>query len=400
MIHNSAINTFELRKFIRIILLLLAIFISILTLYLSQRLVNKIAIEEKKKMEIWADAERILSDPESQGDLGFHLKIIQSNETIPAILVSETGKIIQFIHISEGNHLVSDEYLKAKIELFKEENDPIKVPIDENTTYLVYYGKSSVLKQLEYYPWVVLGIVGLFILVSYSAFSYSTRSEQNQVWVGLAKETAHQLGTPISSLMGWVTCIENEIIPENAAEEMKKDVDRLNTITERFSKIGSEPVLETLDFVKVVGESLKYMKSRIGKGVVIDAFLLDEPVWVKINVNLFQWVIENLVKNSVDAMDGEGNLSCVIEVKGNKVWMDISDTGKGITRSQSKDIFKPGFTTKKRGWGLGLSLAKRIVEDYHKGQIFVKESIPFKKTTIRVGLNLSELVETQPRNHS
>lgn len=388
MMRKSTINAFELRKFIRIILLLLAVLISILTLYLSQRLVNKIAIEEKKKMEIWADAERILSDPDAEGDLGFHLKIIQSNETIPAILVNEKGKVVQYINVTNTNKPLSEAELSEKIEIFREENAPIHVPIDETTTFFVYYGKSSVLKQLEYYPYVVLAIVALFILVSYFAFSYSTRSEQNQVWVGLAKETAHQLGTPISSLMGWITCIENEIIPDNAAEEMKKDVDRLNIITERFSKIGSEPILEVKDFVAVVSDSLDYMKSRIGKGVTFDSYLLDEVILVRINVNLFQWVIENLVKNSVDAMDGKGLLICEIEVKGNKVWMDISDTGKGINRSQSKDIFKPGFTTKKRGWGLGLSLAKRIVEDYHNGQIFVKDSVPFKRTTIRVGLNL------------
>ncbi len=386
---KSNINAFELRKFIKIILLLLAVFISILTLYLSQRLVNKIAIEETKKMEIWADAERILSDPDSQGDLGFHLKIIQSNETIPAILVNESGRILQYINIGNDKTPLSEDALLQKLQQFTEENEPIRVPVDENTVYHVYYGKSSVLKQLEYYPYVVLCIVALFVLVSYSAFSYSTRSEQNQVWVGLAKETAHQLGTPISSLMGWVACIENEIIPENAADEMKKDIDRLKIITERFSKIGSEPVLKITDFGIAVQESLEYMESRIGRGVAFDWDIPQVPIPVRMNVNLFQWVIENLVKNSVDAMEGSGKLYCMVEVKGSKVFLDISDTGKGIHRGQAKDIFKPGFTTKKRGWGLGLSLAKRIVEDYHQGLIFVKESAAFKRTTIRVQLNIS-----------
>ncbi len=389
MISKNNINAFEVRKFIKIILLLLAVLISILTLYLSQRLVNKIAVEETKKMEIWADAERILSDPYAQGDLGFELKIIQSNETIPAILVSETGRIIQYINIGNEKKALSDEQLQEILKGFSEENTAIRIPIDEQTTYRVYYGKSSVLKQLEYYPYMVLAIVGLFVLVSYSAFSYSTRSEQNQVWVGLAKETAHQLGTPISSLMGWVTCIENNIIPDNAAEEMKKDVDRLKIITERFSKIGSEPILKVCDFNRVVRESLEYMESRIGRGVAFDWDIPQEPLSVMMNVNLFQWVIENLVKNSVDAMDGSGALRCIVESKNNKVFMDITDTGKGISRSQVKDIFKPGFTTKKRGWGLGLSLAKRIVEDYHEGLIFVKESTPFKRTTIRVQLSLA-----------
>jgi nitrogen-specific signal transduction histidine kinase len=389
MISKNNINAFEVRRFIKIILLLLAVLISILTLYLSQRLVNKIAVEETKKMEIWADAERILSDPDAQGDLGFELKIIQSNETIPAILVSETGRIIQYINIGNDKKTLNDKELQEILKGFSEENTAIRIPIDEQTTYRVYYGKSSVLKQLEYYPYVVLAIVGLFVLVSYSAFSYSTRSEQNQVWVGLAKETAHQLGTPISSLMGWVTCIENDIIPDNAAEEMKKDVDRLKIITERFSKIGSEPILKVRDFNRVVRESLEYMESRIGRGVAFDWDIPQEPLSVMMNVNLFQWVIENLVKNSVDAMDGSGALRCTVESRNNKVYMDITDTGKGISRSQVKDIFKPGFTTKKRGWGLGLSLAKRIVEDYHQGLIFVKESTPFKRTTIRVQLSLA-----------
>jgi signal transduction histidine kinase len=396
MISKNTINAFEVRRFIKIILLLLAVLISILTLYLSQRLVNKIAVEETKKMEIWADAERILSDPDAQGDLGFELKIIQSNETIPAILVSETGRIIQYINIGNDKKTLNDKELQEILKGFSEENTAIRIPIDEQTTYRVYYGKSSVLKQLEYYPYMVLAIVALFVLVSYSAFSYSTRSEQNQVWVGLAKETAHQLGTPISSLMGWVTCIENDIIPDNAAEEMKKDVDRLKIITERFSKIGSEPILKVCDFNQVVRESLEYMESRIGRGVAFDWDIPQEPLSVMMNVNLFQWVIENLVKNSVDAMDGSGALRCTVESRNNKVYMDIADTGKGISRSQVKDIFKPGFTTKKRGWGLGLSLAKRIVEDYHQGLIFVKESTPFKRTTIRVQLSLAvELKEAQ-----
>lgn len=388
MIARNNINTFEFRKFIKIILLLLAVLISILTLYLSQRLVNKIAIEETKNMEIWAMATRILSDPEAQGDLGFHLKIIQSNETIPAILVSEKGKIIQYINMGNGQQGLSYMELQERLKGFQEENAPIRIPIDEKVNYMVYYGKSSVLKQLEYYPYVILGIVALFVLVSYSAFSYSTRSEQNQVWVGLAKETAHQLGTPISSLMGWIACIENDIIPDNAAQEMTKDVDRLKIITERFSKIGSEPVLGEMDFNQVVRESLEYMESRIGSGVAFDWDIPQEPLWVMMNMNLFQWVIENLVKNSVDAMEGSGKLQCLVESKGNKVYMDIVDTGKGILRGQAKDIFKPGFTTKKRGWGLGLSLAKRIVEDYHNGLIYVKESVPFKRTVIRVQLNL------------
>ncbi len=389
MKQSNKINAYELRKFIKIILFLFAILISIITLLLSQRLVNKIAAEESKKMSIWADAERILSDPNSEGDLGFHLSIVQANETIPAILVSERGRIIQYVNLGEETKKPSREDLLDYIEEFSLENKPIDIPIDETTTYKVYFGKSSVLKQLEYYPLVVLSIVALFVLVSYFAFSYSTRSEQNQVWVGLAKETAHQLGTPISSLMGWVECIDNNIIPENAGEEMRKDLDRLKIITERFSKIGSEPIFESSAMSEIVERSLQYMKNRISSRIDLSWDLPNKEIFAFVNENLLNWVIENLVKNSVDAMDGEGSIQCKMHTIPGKIYIDISDTGKGIPRNQMKDIFKPGFTSKKRGWGLGLSLAKRIIEDYHKGQIFVKESRPNVRTTIRIILNQS-----------
>ena len=390
MNQSNKINAYELRRFIKIILFLCAILISIITLLLSQRLVNKIAAEESKKMSIWADAERILSDPNSEGDLGFHLSIVQANETIPAILVSESGRIIQYVNLGEETKKPSKQELLDYIEEFSLENKPIDIPIDETTTYKVYFGKSSVLKQLEYYPLVVLAIVALFVLVSYFAFSYSTKSEQNQVWVGLAKETAHQLGTPISSLMGWVECIDNNIIPENAGEEMRKDVDRLKIITERFSKIGSEPVLELLEMGEIVERSLRYMKNRISSKIELSWELPKNNLQAFVNENLLNWVIENLVKNSVDAMDGVGSIQCKMQSIPGKIYIDITDTGKGIPRNQMKDIFKPGFTSKKRGWGLGLSLAKRIIEDYHKGQIFVKESRPNLRTTIRIILNQSQ----------
>jgi signal transduction histidine kinase len=350
-------------------------------------LVVKIAGEEKKKMEMWAEAESILSDPLSDGDLGFQLRVVQSNTTIPAMLVDEKGKIVQFVNVDTVGR--NEGYLQRRLEEFKLENEPIVVPVDELTDYRVYYGSSTVLTQLQYYPYVVLGIVALFMFVSYAAFSYSTRSEQNKVWVGLAKETAHQLGTPISSLMGWVEVMEMGALPENASLEMRKDIDRLNTITERFSKIGSEPVLEPLDLNDVVLEAINYMKNRSGQGIVFETHYWGHPVICKLNKNLFHWVIENLVKNSIDAMEGEGHLTCSVKQLKQRAVLDITDTGKGIPSNQMKSVFKPGFTTKKRGWGLGLSLAKRIVTDYHEGEIYVKESVPNVSTTIRIVLNAS-----------
>ncbi len=381
---RGMVNIYESRRFIKVILMLLALIISIITLYLSQRLVVKIAGEEKKKMEMWAEAESILTDPNSEGDLGFQLRVVQSNTTIPAILVDDKGVILEFVNIDTGGRTHVEQYLSAKLEEFKIENEAIVVPVDKDVDFKVYYGSSTVLTQLQYYPYVVLGIVALFMFVSYVAFSYSTRSEQDKVWVGLAKETAHQLGTPISSLMGWVQVMELGDLPEGAPMEMRKDIDRLNIITERFSKIGSEPVLETLNLNEVMFEAIEYMKNRSGRGVVFESEFWKSDVLCRINRNLFHWVIENLIKNSIDAMEGEGVLKCSVKLIKNKAVVDITDSGKGVSRDQMKSIFKPGFTTKKRGWGLGLSLAKRIITDYHRGEIYVKSSIPFEHTTMRI----------------
>lgn len=381
---RGMVNIYESRRFIKVILMLLALIISIITLYLSQRLVVKIAGEEKKKMEMWAEAESILTDPNSDGDLGFQLRVVQSNTTIPAILVDDKGAILEFVNIDTGGRKRADKYLQEELESFKMENEAIVVPVDKNIDYRVYYGSSTVLTQLQYYPYVVLGIVALFMFVSYVAFSYSTRSEQDKVWVGLAKETAHQLGTPISSLMGWIQVMELGDLPEGAPMEMRKDIDRLNIITERFSKIGSEPVLETLNLNEVMFEAIEYMKNRSGRGVVFESEFWKSDVLCRINRNLFHWVIENLIKNSIDAMEGEGVLKCSVKLIKNKAVVDITDSGKGVSRDQMKSIFKPGFTTKKRGWGLGLSLAKRIITDYHRGEIYVKSSIPFEHTTMRI----------------
>ena len=381
---RGMVNIYESRRFIKVILMLLALIISIITLYLSQRLVVKIAGEEKKKMEMWAEAESILTDPNSDGDLGFQLRVVQSNTTIPAILVDDKGVILEFVNIDTGGRTRVEQYLSAKLEEFKIENEAIVVPVDKDVDFKVYYGSSTVLTQLQYYPYVVLGIVALFMFVSYVAFSYSTRSEQDKVWVGLAKETAHQLGTPISSLMGWVQVMELGDLPEGAPMEMRKDIDRLNIITERFSKIGSEPVLETLNLNEVMFEAIEYMKNRSGRGVVFESEFWKSDVLCRINRNLFHWVIENLIKNSIDAMEGEGVLKCSVKLIKNKAVVDITDSGKGVSRDQMKSIFKPGFTTKKRGWGLGLSLAKRIITDYHRGEIYVKSSIQFEHTTMRI----------------
>jgi sensor histidine kinase YesM len=383
------VNSYEIKKFLKIILLLLAIFIGGLTLFFSQKLAKRVAQEEKKKVRTWAKAVKISGDPAvDDANLNFYLELIQDNTTIPAIVVDENNQITnQFINLDK-EMLNKRGYLEEKKNEFAEENEPIPIPIAKGIVHKVYYGESSVLKQLRYYPFVVLGVVALFILVSYFAFSFSRRAEENQIWVGLAKETAHQLGTPISSLMGWVDVIEMDEMPENASDEMRKDIRRLQIITERFSKIGSEPILKKVELNEALTQSVDYMKTRSGKRVNFE-INTTQPVFAMLNQNLFDWVIENLTKNSIDAMEGQGDLKYTIQKKAGRVVLDISDTGKGIPRNRFKSIFKPGYTTKRRGWGLGLSLAKRIINDYHQGQIFVQESLPNVKTTIRIVLNES-----------
>jgi two-component system, sporulation sensor kinase D len=379
-------NAYELKRLIRVILMLLALLISIATLLVSQKLAHQIEEEETARMELWAEAERLLNDPYNEGDLGFYLDVIKSNTTIPAILVDDKLNIIQSVNVNAK----TPKALQESLQRFRVEHPPILVPIDRDLTYRVYYGDSTITKQLRYYPYGVLGIVAVFILLAYLAFSYSTRSEQNQVWVGLAKETAHQLGTPISSLLGWIDCLEADVFPAEAPDEMRKDIERLQVITERFSKIGSEPTLETVNLSDVLSQSVDYMKSRSGKNVELYFQSPSKMIQAEININLFNWVIENIIKNAVDAMEGEGSIFCTLAYRNGQAFIDISDSGKGIPKNQMKDIFQPGFTTKKRGWGLGLSLAKRIVRDYHKGDIFVKESIPFKRTTLRITLKASQ----------
>jgi signal transduction histidine kinase len=281
-------------------------------------------------------------------------------------------------------------WVRRQMELFRDQNEPISIRIDETTTNHVYYGESLLLRQLRYYPMFALGLVAVFTLVSYFAFSYSRKSEQNQVWVGLAKETAHQLGTPITSLAGWIDYLEAELgsLPADAAPEMRKDIIRLNTITERFSKIGSEPIIRDVNINAAVERAISYMETRSGSGVVYEFHPLSETVFCPMNENLFDWVIENLSKNSMDAMEGQGRITFSLTEKDKYIALDVTDTGKGIPSNKFKTVFKPGYTSRLRGWGLGLSLAKRIIENYHRGQIFVKESVP-GHTTFRILLRKS-----------
>jgi signal transduction histidine kinase len=271
------------------------------------------------------------------------------------------------------------------LEQMAKENEPLEITLTGNERRYIFYKSSSLQTQLRIYPYVQFGVIGLFLLIAYLLFSSSRRSEQDRVWVGMSKETAHQLGTPLSSMMAWIELLKLRGMDDDALDEIKKDIDRLENITDRFSKIGSPPSLDPINIVDVVYNSTEYIKTRTSKKIDYDIQVPgDKPIIVPVNAHLFSWVIENLIKNAIDAMSGQGKVSIRLVEEKNHVNIDISDTGKGISKSKFKAIFNPGYTSKKRGWGLGLSLSKRIIRDYHKGRIFVRHSYPHRDTTFRI----------------
>lgn len=377
-------NTYKLKKIIKISLLIIAVIIGLFSLLYSNNMVKKLSEEERKKIKLWAYAQHMITNAETEQELNIYLTLVESNNTIPVIL-SDGKNVISFRNL-DSNAIKRDGYIESYFEDIKEKNEPIEVNISPTELQYVYYDDSSTLKQLKTYPYYQLGIVALFIAVSYFAFSYSRKSEQNQVWVGLAKETAHQLGTPMSSLMGWVDLMEidKSYANEDSFEEMRKDLDRLKVITDRFSKIGAIPILSETNIGEQLTKAIQYIQTRSSEQVIYQYENIDFNLFADINVPLFDWVIENICKNAMDAMDGTGTITISCFLKNKSIIIDLSDNGKGIPSGLQKRIFKPGFTTKKRGWGLGLSLVKRIIENYHKGHIFVKESIPYKKTTFRI----------------
>lgn len=369
------------------VLFIIAVCIGLFSLWYTQKLVEKLAHEEEKKVLMWANATKQLV--KAEGDFTFLLDIIKDNETIPVILVDDRGQIIAHRNL-DSSKADNPAYLQQQLALMVEQHEPIPILYDEanNRNNFLYYKNSLILTQLKEYPYYQLSIIAIFILVAYLAFSSSRRAEQNQVWVGMSKETAHQLGTPISSLMGWINLIRDT--PKEAQEELlvelEKDVKRLELITERFSKIGSAPKLDSTVVDAILEESIQYLQMRTSNRVQFTLIRNDDELTAQMNVPLFEWVIENICKNAIDAMNGEGSITMQTHAEGDSVVIDITDTGKGIPASKLKTVFKPGYTTKKRGWGLGLSLAKRIIEEYHRGKIFVKQSEVNKGTTFRIVL--------------
>jgi two-component system, sporulation sensor kinase D len=360
---------------------LAAVLVAIMSLVVSDVLIRRLSEEERKKIEIWAMSTEMIAKEDS-GDLSLILKILQSNTTIPIILHDlNTDEYVS--HNIKSGRADDNGYLKLKARKFEKRHNPIVL---ENTNQILYYDDSYTLKQLQVYPYVQLFVIALFIGLAFFALNRSGKAEQNKVWVGLSRETAHQLGTPISSLMAWVEYLKIKDGDSEIAREIGKDVGRLQMISERFSKIGSYGDIEDVEVDEFMVDAVSYMKNRVSNGVLISYHELGSPVAVKLNKTLFSWVVENLIKNSVDAMRGEGKIDISVEENSGFVLIDFKDTGKGIAKSKYKEVFSPGYTTKDRGWGLGLSLVKRIVEVYHGGNVFVQESMIDVGTTIRIML--------------
>lgn len=348
---------------------------------------QKFKQEERIKMEILAAAQKeIGSSTDLNAKVDLPLKILENNSSIPMILVDAKDNVINTQNLDSVKSL-NPEYLKKQLAIMKEQNEPILISYDGKNKQYIYYRDSDLLNKLTYYPLALILILVLFLAVIYLFYSSNKAAETNKLWTGMAKETAHQIGTPLSSLLGWISILKMEKVDETYIDEIEKDVHRLNTIANRFSKIGSIPELKKENVVTITKQSFDYLESRSSKQISFSFSSTKNEIYTNLNTELFGWVIENLIKNAIDAMLGKGELSLHIENTSKKINITVTDTGKGIPKKLFKQIFKPGFTTKKRGWGLGLSLSKRIVEDYHNGKIFVKKSVIDKGTTFTIVLN-------------
>ncbi len=374
----------------RTVLALIAILIVSGTIIYSQYLAKKIAREEKQKVEEWVKAgQSLISSPENS-DTRLASFILTENKSVPIIWTNERDSILEYVNLDSAKAAQSKLYVEKKLSQFKSlHSKPIEWidPNDSTRVNRYYYGESKLLNEVRYYPIVQLCIVVLFIIITFLSLRSSYRSVQNQVWTGMAKETAHQLGTPVSSLEGWVEMLKETKGTEKIVQELEKDVDRLRLVSDRFGKIGSTPQLEDIDLVKQISNMVDYMRKR-APGKIVFSININGPqqIFAKVSAPLFDWVIENLLKNALDSMEGKGSIGVEITDEKNIVTIDITDSGKGISKQNIARVFKPGFTTKKRGWGLGLSLSRRIIQQYHKGEIFVKQSEIGKGTTFRIVL--------------
>ena len=379
-------SIYDSRQRLKYIFIIGAVIIAIASVFVSDLLIKDLAREERQKIEVWAEATRVVTSEDPSLNMTLILQIIQGNTSIPVMLCNEEDSVMNYKNIELPEKNV-EEFLYKKVQELKKKNQPIPIDMEDGTYQYLYYDDSINLKRLLIYPYAQLSVMAVFILIAFLALTSTKRAEQNKVWVGLSKETAHQLGTPISSLIAWVEYLKIKEVDPELLSEMEKDVKRLETIADRFSKIGSQPEPVPLDICASVRSALDYMQTRISSKVKIIIEAPEYPVMVLMSNSLFAWVVENLCKNAVDAMGGQGTIRFHIEEKGKKVFIDVCDTGKGILKSKFKTVFNPGYTTKKRGWGLGLSLVKRIIESYHRGKIYVKSSEIGKGTTFRIELN-------------
>lgn len=379
--------------------LVISFLISVGSIYYTNVLVSQLKERERQQVQLFASAiEYTLNEPLSSNIL-FVSEIINKNNSVPTILVDDKDRVIHHRNIdidSSRSVKTNDAQLKRELQSMADTYEPIIIPLKDPTTNeifgtnKVYYKNSWLLTQLIAYPYIQLSVIAIFGFISYLAFNYSKAAEQNRVWVGLAKETAHQLGTPLSSLMAWIEVIREdpEMKQKGLVEELEKDIQKLRIVTERFSSIGSTPTLKRENVVTLIHNVVNYLRPRVSSKIRIDVFTLSDNIHVMAHAPLFEWVIENLCKNGVDAMGSSGTIAIkILRGSEGKVFIDVSDTGKGIPRSKIETVFRPGFTTKMRGWGLGLTLAKRIIETYHNGKIFVKSSEENEGTTFRIALD-------------
>lgn len=373
---------------VKIVLVLAAVFLVVASLAVSQFLVSDLKEEEQRKMGVWAQAMRTLNNADENTDLSLVLEVLNGNHTIPVIVLDRLGNVQDYRNLAVRADNAEDSllYIKDKAQAWQNAEHSIRIDLSEQDYMEICYGESLMLIRLAWWPYVQLGVVLVFVLIAIFALLSSKKAEQNKVWVGLSKETAHQLGTPISSLMAWVEVLKDTYPDDELIPELGSDVKRLQRIAERFSKIGSKPEIQPENLNEVVTQVLQYIGRRTSNRVSLVCNLPQQPLIVPMNAPLFEWVVENLCKNAVDSMEGDGTITLTATDLPNCYVLEVADTGKGIAKNHFQTIFMPGFTTKKRGWGLGLSLAKRIIEDYHQGHIFVKNSELGKGTTFRIEL--------------
>jgi len=372
----------------KISLLILGLLIAGASLYYTNRLAKRLGDEEKKKVELWAEAMKVLTESTNpDADINFVFKVIENNETIPVIVTDDNGSVV-FTRNIDSARVDNPEYIRRELFEMKDQHEPIVLKVTDDVKQFVFYKDSILLQKLKWFPFVQLVLVLLFIGLAYYAFSYTRKAEQNQVWIGLSKETAHQLGTPISSLNAWLELLKSEMDkPSVNFDELQKDVERLELIADRFSKIGSVPELKYVNFHDLIHHSISYLQKRVSEKITFFVdFNADKNLEIPVSPPLISWVFENIMKNAADAIAGQGIIHITVSDNTQIIYVDFEDNGKGMPKSVHKTIFKPGFTTKKRGWGLGLSLSKRIVEVYHHGKIFVKASDVSKGTVFRVVL--------------